>query len=61
MYIIEKGEKYYIDRAYWLGSQGLTVYEFKNDKGDLYSIDVEPDECLEAYGLEYDNEEEGEE
>jgi hypothetical protein len=47
MYIIVKGEFYYVDRVYWFYSGSYAVYEFTNSEGDMFSVNVAPHERLE--------------
>lgn len=47
MYVYYNEKKYWLNRAFWFGSGMCTVYEFVTNDGDVYTVDVGIDECLE--------------
>lgn len=47
MYVIINEEFYFIDRIYWFHSGGYAIYEFTNSDGDMFSVNVAPNEKLE--------------
>lgn len=47
MYVYYNEKKYWLNRAFWFGSGMCTVYEFVTNDGDVYTVDIGIDECLE--------------
>lgn len=40
MYIVEDGDRYYIDRVYWFHSKDCAIYEFSDEWGNVITYEV---------------------